>query len=100
AGVDPTLVTASAWEVTIAHPASYTLVATGEEVTTVDGAAAVTQVSLPIGRELAVTMLPAGMVETTAGAAGNTPVSVTLPRHWAVPGMGQALLEFAEQAVP
>jgi hypothetical protein len=100
AGVDPTFVTASAWDVTIAHPAALALVATGDEGTIVDGASAVTRIELPIGRELAVVALPADEVAATTGSAGGAPVAVTLPRAWAVPGIEAALLEFAGQAVP
>jgi hypothetical protein len=100
AGVDPTLVTASAWHGTITHPADYTLVVTGDETTTVDGDSAVTRIDLPIGRELAMVAVPTETVETTAGDAGDTPVVVTLPRAWAVPGMEETLLAFAGEAVP
>lgn len=99
-GVDPTFVTASAWDVTIAHPAALALVATGAETTTTAGDRAVTRIALPVGRELAVVALPAGEVDTIAGVAGETPVRVTLPRAWAVPGMAAALLGFAGEAVP
>lgn len=99
-GIDPTFVTASAWDVTIAHPAALALVATGEEETSIDGASAVTRIDLPIGRELAVVALPADEVVATTGSAGDTSVTVTLPRAWAVPGIEAALLEFAGQAVP
>lgn len=99
-GVDPTFVTASAWDVTIAHPAELTLVATGDEETSIVGDAATTRVELPIGREFAMVALPATGIVTAHGVAGDTPVEVTLPREWAVQGLDEALLGFAEAAVP
>ena len=99
-GIDPTFVTASAWDVTIAHPAELALIATGVEETTIDGDAAITRVELPIGREFAMVALPASGLVTTSGMAGDTPVEVILPRAWAVPGLDEALLGFAEAAVP
>ncbi len=99
-GIDPTFVTSSAWEVTIAHPPELALVATGEETTTTDGATAETRIDLPIGRELAVVALPADDVVVSTGSAGDTPIEVTLPRAWAVPGIEAALLDEARQAVP
>jgi hypothetical protein len=99
-GVDPTLVTASAWDVTIEHPASLALVATGKEETTRAGDTATTRIELPIGRELALVAMPADAIETASGGAGDSRVTVTLPRAWAVPGMTDALLGFAAEAVP
>jgi hypothetical protein len=99
-GVDPTLVTASSWNATIAHPASVTIVATGDEATDRHGDTAVTRIELPIGRELAMAALPAAETVTASATAGDTPVTVTLPRAWAVPGLEQELLDLAGEAVP
>lgn len=99
-GVDPTFVTASSWDVTIRHPDSHVLLATGEERTSDDARGTTTAVDLAIGREFAMVMMPEdAVVMSTTEPEGQT-VVVTLPEEHAIPGLMDALQSFASDAIP
>ena len=97
---DPTFVTASSWDVSIAHPESYALVATGQERTTFDGEGAMTTIELPVGRELAMVALPADRLSTTTTTIDDLALEVTLPEADAIPGMAEFLSELGRDAIP
>lgn len=97
---DPTFVTASSWSVTIAHPDRYTLVGTGEERTSGGDGMAKTTIDLEIGRELAVVVLPADRIVSSAAMVDDLSLKITLTEADAVPGMAEALESFVREAVP
>lgn len=100
-GVDPTFVTASMWDVTVHHPDSLTVVATGEEHTSRnDDGGRSTTVDLPVGREFAMVMMPADGVVTSSTASDGQSVVVTLPEEHAIPELLDALEAFAGEALP
>jgi hypothetical protein len=98
-GVDPTFATASAWNVTISHPADLLLVATGEERTDIAGGWATTTIELAPGRELAIVAHPVDEVVIEEVSIGGTRVTVSLTGADTIPGLHDTLLGIADESI-
>lgn len=98
---DPTFVTTSSWDVSIQHPDTITLVATGtESPSRLSDSMMHTDVQLKRGREFTMIAAPADELVASSVSVDGVAVETVLPKSLAVPGMVAALEQFARDAVP